>query len=161
MSCIIGADELAKTFTDRANDFIVAAAVNRSDIKTIDERAMFELIYAFVDDMLSARMRWSKSSYNYDNQLEKIFPWFAPLKNVRYGNTMHVVECEISSAFYEKILSVLEDEIIELVDDRIEDRTWNVWSISKLGRDIVLVEGPDYRILDWERRMQTGEWKKE
>jgi len=60
-----------------------------------------------------------------------------------------------------RVITVLDDmdlAIEDIINRHVGVDTWVVWSIVDIGRDKMLVEGEDYRVTDWKRRMASGEW---
>lgn len=72
--------------------------------------------------------------------------------------------------FYCEVLPMIQEAVYNQVNGIIGiDATWDVWGVMAvdqqtpsgrvIGRTLMLVGGPDYRILDWNRRMESGEWQ--
>lgn len=72
--------------------------------------------------------------------------------------------------FYCEILPTIQESVYNQINGIIGiDATWDVWGVIAvdqqtpagrvIGRTLMLVGGPDYRILDWNRRMESGEWQ--
>lgn len=59
---------------------------------------------------------------------------------------------------YRRVLEPLTLRIARWVNNAIPERTWDIWTIRPLGRDLVLEKGIDFRVWDWERRMENKEW---
>ena len=84
-------------------------------------------------------------------------------KERRFNSTLRTV---IASSFNKKTVEELVGEISmqlsgisgQLVDF-IADETMTIHLVSKIGMDICVEKFVDFRIYDWERRMQSGEWK--
>lgn len=153
MSAIIDAHEYAADLHASVLEFFSHTDTykGKNENKFTVEHAM-EIFVAMIDDALSSQMRWCRDTDFTDKVLNKHFPWFALFKGSK--------ECEVSHEFYIKVLDRFECKASNLVYNIIPDSTWDTWSLRRLGQCLLIVQGPDYRILDWEKRMSSGEWKR-
>ena len=110
-----------------------------------------DIVVALVDDTITERMKWCDGENKFDDELEKKYPWY---KSVSGEESDHN-----SSDFYYYVLDHIFLKVQSIVSELIPKQTWVVWYISKRGRDVFIEAGEDYRVLDWERRMASGEWK--
>lgn len=156
MSTIINASEYAHQLMVATNKFL---RENKKAKKEISEEQAAEIIAAIVDDAISDRMRWCRKSHYTANALERHLPWFNLLTYHRTPNGIEQVECPFSNDYYVDVLDKVECRVMDMVFEIIPDMTWDVWSMRMLGKDIAIMKGPDYRVLDWERRIASGEWK--
>ena len=113
-----------------------------------DLDACVEIVTAVVLDQVGAKMAWASKSLATDANLQKVL---ADTCN------LHVTELQ-KSDFLKTVIEPLNDSIEEWIKTSIPEPTWRVWSIRTLGRDLCLEQGEDFRVLDWERRMASGEW---
>lgn len=62
-------------------------------------------------------------------------------------------------------LSHYADDLIveahEFVLRVIPCATWRAWRVKRVPGGVVFIGGEDYRIADWTRRMEIGEWKRD
>ena len=72
--------------------------------------------------------------------------------------------------FYTELLPAIQEMVYSQVNGIIGTKaTWTVWGVISvdrktvtgrtIGRTLMLMGGPDYRIIDWNRRMESGEWQ--
>lgn len=68
----------------------------------------------------------------------------------------------ITENFYTDVLSPVQENIHQWIEAMLgedNDAAWKIWHTRTMGTDILMESGIDYRIYDWERRTQSGEWK--
>jgi hypothetical protein len=79
--------------------------------------------------------------------------------NVIYGNTADVPNH--IQYFAERVADMAIDLRTDLVNFIGKDK-WAMYHVRPLGHTGLIIErGQDFRIMDWERRMASGEWKNE
>lgn len=148
---IIGLSAYAQELADRTKVFMDQHGFKEWERPTFEQ--MSELVYALIDDHLNEAMIWAKTSITYADALfDKHLPWFNAYKT----NPMFQ---DIHDLYVTEILDHVEVRIHEVMDTFLPDRTWDVWYMTKFGKDLMIVRGQDYRVLDWERRMASGQWK--
>lgn len=104
-----------------------------------------------VEDLLNSCMIWSNvSTSQCDQFLHSHWPWYSA--NLTNEHSVYL-EDTVLSKFRNTYLG---DYITGIIG-----RTWNQWSILTNGFDIALVEGEDYRIVEWEAKVASGEWQSE
>lgn len=111
----------------------------------INRASITDLVAAMYLDMLHNFSKWNHGGANDEYvqaQLQRMIPQWN----------------EAPSSMYGRILS----EVIKPVDEEVHDwvvwfnpadADWSIWYVRRLGYDVIIVRGEDYRILDWERRM--------
>lgn len=124
------------------------------------------LLYDYIDDTLSAPLKWCPTSQNFTKRLSALVPW--------YTDRQHA---EISDIFYEMVVDKITDRL-STINHVIAPGPWEIPMLMRLGTDTILVRegnkskripnigrtiiiasGGDYRVVDWERRIGSGEWK--
>lgn len=111
----------------------------------------FALVQAMVDDSVSKRLRWNRMPSNQtDTFLKAHWAWWSEL-----------LENDFSELFHHNILDNAFLSLEEMVDNLIPDDTWDIWYVSMYHRAVLLEKGQDFRIVDWEQRMQSGEWRRD
>ena len=122
----------------------------------MSETIAFEIATAILTDVLESKMIWLRRT-NHNNHcldaLAKNFPGFSFSESSPY--------LAQSNHFFTKVIDDVMMGCEKLVSLQIPESTWTIWSIYIFGKDFVLEEGSDYRIVDWTRRMGNGEWSKE
>lgn len=106
-----------------------------------------ELVYTLVDDELNQRMRWTSRGYHAQTVLDKRFPDF-----------IFRLDEERRDAFECDVIEPVRSTLLGALDVVIPSTTWDIWYTKRLGRDIVLEKGEDYRIMDWTKRYRKGEF---
>ena len=131
------------------------------------------IVEAMMLDELTLQLKWlSKSDGEYQTHLQRvmlsIFPDWDALDPEQASNLPkehleiwreQAVKC--STDIYRKVLEPLTLRIARWVGTAIPESTWDMWYVRPLGRDLVLEQGEDYRVWDWERRMSSGEWSRD
>ena len=91
-----------------------------------------------------------------------IAPWFKPDMRERIDlQGQEIPCCKISVMVYQRCLDLFETDIGVLLDDYIPWQTYDLWIATRWGRDLIITNSGDFRVLDWERRMAAGEFKEE
>lgn len=144
MSVIISLAELANKFMLATNEFLKRVC----DGPTISRDQALNIVYLMLDDTVNSQMRWAKDRRQYEAALELAIPWL----RMRQGDPR--TDDYLCEAFDE--IEVGINNLVELV---IPTRTWMCWIARRVGSDALLVCGEDYRIMDWERRTRSGEWR--
>lgn len=156
MSAIIDLPELS------ADLFLSAQAFfdNASFVNKFTKEQAEDIIVCYIDDGINEQLRWARRSENADAALVKYFPWFNLVGDNKNGDGVVNPNVEFSNHFYVDVLDRIEMRIHDLITQVIPDRTWDIWSMKRVGRTLYLVKGSDYRVMDWERRMKSGEWRR-
>ncbi|QVD49119.1 hypothetical protein LUCX_49 [Xanthomonas phage vB_XciM_LucasX] len=117
-------------------------------VQGINFKSVSALVYALYLDAIEQRSHWAAlagPSDAYERQMGKMIAGYseAPMEFTARVFMDVVDEAEISV-----------EESMRLIE--AGGKTWNVWYVRQLGPSIMLEKGPDYRILDWERRMAAA-----
>lgn len=106
-----------------------------------------------IDSAINAKLLWvdkgqptEQLDWSVINELKDVFVW---TEQITQKELIEELEC---------LFEELEVTIRMFIDDVIPKRTWRIYTTRRLGHDLVIERGRDYRIEDWERRMKTGEW---
>lgn len=116
------------------------------------------MIERILSNELDSRSMWAhpKSS---EDLFEELLPW---TKNVPKG--------QVYEEFYTEVIIRVTKDVNRWIETFLPSahgfsgkagvkKSWIVWYVRAMGRDILIEEGPDFRILDWHERMANGEWK--
>ncbi len=144
MSVIISLAELANKFMVITNNFIKRVC----DGPLVTKEQALDVVYLMFDDTVNTQLRWSRAHSRYEAAMERLLPWLRL-------NRPNTISDDYLCSEYDSI----EVAINDLVERIIPNRTWQCWATRRIGSDVVLVCGEDYRIMDWERRMRKGEWR--
>lgn len=106
-----------------------------------------ELIVLAVNDRLSDGLKWCKRTHTFSNRISELAPWFEA-KGLDEATEL------FDDSFVEHIYSKMI-----FINDFIGQNPWDVILSKVVGNDIIVTNVGDYRIMDWERRMASGEWE--
>lgn len=150
------AQEQAGRMAARINEFMDKERVkNAREIKHVDCIVMLERI---LSNELDARSLWA-TPRSHDDLFHDLLPWTCDLDH---------------GPAYEQFYSDVIIKVVREVNRWIEAfmpsehgyngksgirRSWVIWYVRAVGRDILVEEGPDFRIKDWTDRMTNGEWQ--
>lgn len=114
----------------------------------ITRNSIAELIVAMYLDQLSNFSKWSPNQGTdeyYEDQIVKMVSGWSDLK------------VEHQNRFFNEVLRPAYEEIHDWIL-RFENDSdhWHLWYVRRLGLDVIVEKGPDFRIVDWERRMAMG-----
>lgn len=117
-------------------------------VKGINRITVAELLTALYLDQLHNYCKWTPMSgadQYYEDQIQVMVEGWTGL------GTSH------QNAFYQEVVQPAYEEVHDWVN-RFEDNedSWHIWYVRRLGLDVIVEKGPDYRIVDWERRMQLA-----
>lgn len=102
-----------------------------------------------INDNLNQCLLWaSPNQSTLDLYLEEQFDWFIP--GASSGPSSEWCRLVLQDPIYYR-LSALVSGVI--------GKTWNIWSVDDRYETVCLVEGEDFRVYDWTRRMASGEWQ--
>lgn len=114
---------------------------------TQDEADQF--IFDLLDDLISERMLWCPTSAIFRDRIEERFTWFSWKLRDRHSKT-----------FFKDVIEPTMVDVKRKLSKIITETDYTVWYTRKGLRDLYISRGEDYRIIDWERRMASGEWSK-
>jgi len=109
------------------------------------------LVFCAATDALNTRLNWVPSGDASDklgDALVQYFPAWEDPERMRQ-----------SSHVFINVIDPMYLRVQAWVDFAIKEKTWNTWYLRWFGDDILMQQGEDYRVLDWTRRMDSGEWK--
>jgi hypothetical protein len=120
-----------------------------SGIGVSDESGAVDL--TGLDHLISNKL--FNAEVEYVKALTRLFDWFivdAVEDDLCDPTTLK--EVLLTNQYDSTIIDSLWLAIQELVDSVLPEKTWKVWDIHRLGRDLYMKEGEDYRIMDWMKR---------
>lgn len=140
--------EMAKKFCHEYAEFQKTAKSTQFK-REIGLDEAIRLVTVLIDDSLNKRMRWTKYKHleQFEKYVEELFP--------EWDHLLNDTECEY---VYRSMIDPMEIYLLNVLDNVVGSDTWKIWYLQKLGKDLALIEGPDYRIVDWTNRMESGEW---
>ena len=154
-----------------------------SGIEPLTEEECFEICHAMVSDYIADMANYKTPNGYLERYMLGKFHWWENqlktntvihLSEVWNATAMKFVKTEsvkflakekqqhhrekFTGQFYEYVLMEVEDLIRDKMRELIPEKTWMVWLDKLTGDTVILEQYEDYRVLDWERRMATGEW---
>jgi hypothetical protein len=141
-----------------------------------------ELLSLYIDDKVSEALRWTSTTNSWQTYITVILPSILTARTIRVvqHSAGYSTAYLIRQAAYHKrlkhdiepwhtdsqqllqllapVMAKAESWINEVIGDD-EHSGWMIWYVRKIGQDVALEKGIDYRIHDWEERMQTRNWQ--
>ena len=113
------------------------------------------IVRAILDDVMSRRFLWCKDQDKLESVVCEAMGWDdrSMLRHSHSGKLIAPFDL-----YFSEVLDEFEQSIMEWVSNFIPQPTYDIWYLTQFGRDLVIDRGPDFRIVDWERRMKSGEW---
>lgn len=113
-----------------------------------------KLVQGLVEDFVETYLKWVTIRNNhFETTAEQLFDWWT-LKPAAHDNGSP------RDHYWMDVIEDVYQKVGLYLDPLFPQRTWDLWFIRTLpGGDVVLEQGSDYRVVDWERRIKTGEWK--
>lgn len=151
MHLILPTNEIGKEFYNQTKFFCESKGLPEPSLDTC-----LEAVIKLTEESIFNRLNWTVSTDILDELFESTFPWW------RRGCLLSENDpcCqEYFSIVVDSMILKVNGFIDNFVGHRGTDKAWKVWHVLELHGDLVLEEGTDYRILEWERRTSSGEWK--
>lgn len=146
----------------------------------------YTLAAAIVADYIAVNSNYPCSKHELEGTLRSLLPWWSNkpiqqcqaiigeevvlgglkpgiIQQITYKET-HIGRNELnrvrfSGIYYDEVIAYVEEILHGVLKKYIPCKTWVVWYQKCIGDVVIIEPGDDYRIIDWERRMSTGEWK--
>lgn len=108
---------------------------------------------------LYGRLAWAKLPSEIDDCLSQYLDWWVS------GRAFSSDEGNgpVCQNYYALILdpvilkiSHLLNEVMGVIND---NERWRIWHMLPMGDDLLLERGEDFRIVEFERRFSSGEWR--
>lgn len=115
----------------------------------------FLVVRAILSDALEQQLTWVQKGGNDCSNLEHVLTHECHFNFTDIGPQTHKRHRD----FMREVIAPLQTAVEDWVKKIIPERTWSVWTIRDLSFDLVLEQGKDFRILDWEKRMASGQWE--
>lgn len=118
-------------------------------VQGINRNTVADLVVAMYLDMLQETCKWIHVIGRSDHAGKQ---WAKMVEGWEEISTRHL-ENEL---FREVIQPAYEDihDWLNQIDDG--NMGWNVWYARRFGLDVLIEKGPDFRVMDWDRRMQAA-----
>lgn len=115
---------------------------------TIPLKGLRDIVFAAIDDAVNARLLWCEQSPQVENVIAQVFEGYS-------GDDTD----QASGQFY---MEALEEELTAVrhwVASTVPKETWNIWFVRHLHGCVHLERGRDYRVVEYERLVETGKVK--
>lgn len=124
--------------------------VSKNDpVQGINRISVADLVKAMYLELLQETSQWAKIAGT-ENYVDR--QWASMVRDWN-DNVSKKLENQLFTEVIREAYEQIHDWLNEFDD---ADPNWHVWYVRRLGLDILIEKGPDYRILDWERRMRAG-----
>lgn len=115
----------------------------------INRNSIGDLIVAMYLDMLADASMWARLTASADHTTTQ---W-----NKMVDGFDEKVPRTLQNLLFRDVTQEAYEDVHDWLNEfDTEHQSWNVWYVRRIGLDIMLEKGEDYRVLDWERRMQQG-----
>jgi hypothetical protein len=102
----------------------------------VTDSRLTELLTALTTDFVSARVQHAEPTDEYLTLITKLYPHWSK---------------ETTDDFYSTVMDDFTVELITKLDDYFPEFEWHMWYQQRVGRDLLLTIGRDYRVVEWER----------
>lgn len=139
---------LVKGMKDRWAAYCLQHMKDGGEALGITSDAFPRILAALYQDTLENYAHWSPSQgsdANYSRLMFEYIPHWGQISDKAQNQLFHEV--------FQPALDEVVSWVYQLDSD--EDR-WRIWYVKRLGSDILIEKGPDFRIVDWERRIELG-----
>lgn len=116
-----------------------------------------EAVFGILEEGIFGRLYWATPGFTLDSALNRHLSWW-PLEVLLEPKGETDRYCHY---YYSEVVDPVELKILAFLDPIIGQGNdlWKIWHTLRLGDDYVIESGEDYRIVEFERRVQSGEWK--
>ena len=181
----ITSTEMVGHVIDNPNDYDVRAAMlslmDQADYLTHRIRGLFgqcwlpaglithqdaqECLRAMVEDYVTQACRWHPESVTSPQHLicrtprfDYVLNRFIPSTTIDQGRSVLDIT-PLHDRFQMEVLSNIRMAVHDKVHKILSGATWNICFVRRAVGGVAVFIGPDFRALDWERRMESGEWE--
>lgn len=163
-------EEITQELEDRYNEFLenggLALHLDAHKRGTLPTREQWrQYLERVIDDLLNRSLRWAKPSSHAKQLLSELLPLYSPLEDKPRLHKVRRDKIDVNSdRLATDVLYPIELKVSRWINDALGDEVenlWRIWSVSKIGTDLVIERGMDYRVYAWERRLKGGEFERE
>lgn len=115
------------------------------------------IVDSVLTDSLSRKMIWKPAIELLDDTLEELIPWYHT--QTSKDEQGEEVGCPTSDDYYYHVVDHAFLTVEHLVGEIIKEHTWDVWYVERAGSDRLLIQGEDYRVIEYTRLVEEGEIK--
>lgn len=122
-------------------------------------------LHGLLEDYLTQRECWHSdytegsekllcSTMRYDYVMSKYIPpryWYLPdSRRLDFGDAL--------TAYALNVKEVIRNMMFDKLSTIIPGKTYDIYRTTRTAGGVLLEKGPDFRVVDWTRRMGNGEW---
>lgn len=153
---------LTNTYVASNDNPVVNSALKFDRTAPVDPKKAFSVLptdaarditIAILNDVIESKMNWIRGSNGNDQLIAAVTKHFPDFTQSESNSNLHA-----SNHFFSNVIDEAMLACEQIIAHFIPEATWNIWSLHLFGSDFVLEKGNDYRIVDWTRRMASGEW---
>ncbi len=112
-----------------------------------------KIIKALIEEAVTSRLRWVAEPVDSGSVIAEVIPGYVPeaIRVQTQSGQLEFAHCERSLSIERAVLSPVWFKIEEIIGKVMPDRCWHMWTTSAFGYNVVLEQGIDFRIYEWER----------
>lgn len=152
MHVILPISGLANDLYHRARHF-----TDQHGLKGLSIEGAVDICQSVSEESVFNRLYWTKKINMMDESLHCHLDWW--LSGMQFSATTD--QSTICQKFFCDIIDPLFCHMSGIIDQYVgpenTDSMWMVWYTRRLGNDLVLEKGPDYRVVEFERCVLSGE----
>lgn len=143
-----------------------------SQLPALNIEQCHEVVALIIEHLIFGRLHWTSAALTQTNLYDEIdkllllhLSWWVggrQLAKDRYGRYSDA-QVYIHQTFNEQVLDDIvrsaQRVVSQLMCSVEPDDLWRVWHTQRLGSDLVVEKGQDYRIIEFERQVLSGQIK--
>lgn len=146
MHVVLPTATMIQVFTDTANH--LAGSLNYPMITPIDSS---QVIFTMVEEAVFNRLHWTQKRNDVEKVLQRVVPFWTTNPLHHDGKTLHA-SLRLYRVAVERPEMEIENYLDPIMGEPGTDAMWIVWHTLKIGNDLVLERGTDFRLIEMERR---------
>lgn len=117
----------------------------------------FYIIEAMVNEAINNTLIWATNANESDAIISHYLPWWSS-HDCFYGKSEQSMICY---DFYTNIIDPMLLKVSAVIGGLLKqtgsDYGWHVWYTRRMGKDMLLERGEDYRIVEFERQVLSNQ----
>lgn len=147
--------EQAGRMLARINEYL--DRVNLPRVRHVERQDCMHMLERIVSNELDRRSLWA-SPRDSESLFQELLPWTRDLEPGQEYEEFYTDVIIHASREANHWIEVFMPTIHGYNGKTGTRNSWVIWYVKAVGRDIIVEEGPDFRIADWTERMKSGEW---
>lgn len=152
MHFIFPSAELASDLYHRTN-----LMIEPYQLRELTRAGASEIVSAVVEEEISSKLFWTARIRVAEGVILKHLDWWVDTNDKISRSTQNAA---FSDFYFNAVIDPLFDRVAMLLTDYLGvtgDNLWCIHHTSRLGDDLVIERGEDYRIVEFERRVLMGD----